>query len=62
MNSEELEFPDKRKTNAALKDNIDRFMNGSGEFAIFPHNIRKYNKEITRKEYIVPLNQALKVL
>ena len=62
MNGEELEFPDKRKTNAALKDNIDRFMDFSGEIAILPNDVCKYNKEITRKEHFYLLNQALKVL
>ncbi len=62
MNSEELEFPDKRKTNAALKDDIDRFTNCSGGLAICPHDICKYNKETARKEHLGLLNQALKVL
>ncbi len=62
MNSEELEFPGKRKTNAALKDNINRFTNCSGELAIFPNGICKYNKVTTRKEHFDLLNQALKVL
>ncbi len=62
MNSEELEFPDKRKTNAALKDNIDRFTNCSGGLAIYPHDICKYSRETARKEHLDLLNQALKVL
>ncbi len=62
MNSEEIEFTDKRKTNAALKDNIDRFTNCSGGFAIFPHDICIYNEETTRKEHLDLLNKALKVL
>ena len=62
MNSEEFEFPDKRKTNAALKDNIDIFTNCSGGLAIFPHDICKYNKETTRKEHLDLLNHVLKVL
>jgi hypothetical protein len=44
MNGEELEFPDKLKTNAALKDNIDRFANCSGEITILPEGVCKYNK------------------
>ncbi len=62
MNSEEHEFPDKRKTNATLKDNIDRFTNFLGRLAIFPHNISIYNEESTRKEHLDLLYKALKVL
>ncbi|MEJ7640932.1 MAG: hypothetical protein WKF36_01920 [Candidatus Nitrosocosmicus sp.] len=62
MNSEEFEFIYKRITNAALKDNIDRFTNCSGGLAIFPHGICKDNKETTRKEQLNLLNQTLKVL
>jgi hypothetical protein len=59
MNSEELEFPDKRKTDAALKDNINRFTNCSRGFVIFPHDICKYNKETTREEHYDLLDHAL---
>ena len=62
MNSEEFEFPDKRKTNAALKDNMDRFTKCSGGLAIFPHDILIYNEETTRKEHLDLLNKAQKVL
>jgi hypothetical protein len=62
MNGKELEFPDKRKTNAALKDNIDRFTDCSGEIAIPPDDVCKYNKEKPRKEHFYLLNQELKVL
>ena len=62
MNGEELEFPDKRKTNAALKDSIDRFTNCSGEIAILPDGVCKYNKEKTRQKHFYLLNQAIKVL
>ena len=62
MNSEELEFPDKRKTNSALKDNFDRFANCSGEIAILPDDVCKYNKDKTRKEHYYLLNQTVKVL
>jgi hypothetical protein len=62
MNGKELEFLDKRKTNAALKDNNDRFTDFSGEIAILPDDVCKYNKEKTRKEHFYLLNQALKVL
>ncbi len=62
MNSEELKYPSKRRTNATLKDNIDRFRNCSGEPAIFPDDVCKYNKEKTRKEHFNLLNQILKVL
>ncbi len=62
MNSEEHEFPDKRKTNATLKDNIDRFTNFSGGLEIFQHDINIYNEETTRKEHLDLLNKSLKVL
>ncbi len=53
MNGEELEFPDKRKINAALKDNIDRSASYPGEIAILPDDVCKYNKEKTRKEHLI---------
>jgi len=62
MNSDELEFPEKRKTNAALKDNIYRFTNCSGGLAIYPNDICEYNKETAIKEHLDLLNQALKIL
>ena len=62
MNNEELEFSGKRKTNVALKNIINRFTNCSGELAIFPDDICKYNKETTRKEHFDLLNKILKVL
>ena len=62
MNGEELEFPDKRKTNAALKDSIDRFTNCSGEIATLLEGVCKYNKGKTGKENFYLLNQAHKVL
>jgi hypothetical protein len=62
MNSEELEFLGKQKTNVALKVAIDRVSNCSGELAIFLDDICKYNKETTRKVHLDLLSQALKVL
>lgn len=62
MNGEELEFPDKRKANAALNDNIERFKNCLGEIAILQEGICKYNKERIRKEHFYLLNQTPKVL
>ena len=62
MNGEELEFPNKRKTNSTVKDNIDRFTNCSGEIANLPMGVCKYNKGKTRKEYFYLLNKAHKVL
>jgi len=62
MNGEELEFPDKRKANAALNDNNDRYTNCLGEIAILPEGVCKDNKERIRKEQFYLLNQAPKVL
>ena len=62
MNGEEIEYPDKRKANAALNDNNDRFTNCIGEIAILPDGVCKYNKERIRKEHFYLLNQAPKVL
>ncbi len=62
MNGEEFEFLDKRRTNGALKDKIDRFTNCSGEIATLPYDVYKNNKERARKEHFYLLNQAPKVL
>ena len=62
MNSDELESPGKRKINAALKDNIDRFTNGSRKLTIYSEVICKCNKKSTRRELLNLLNYALKVL
>ena len=62
MNGEELEFPDKRESNAALNDNIDRFTNCLGEIAIPPEGVCKDIKERIRKDHFYLLNQAPKVL
>ena len=62
MNGEELEFPNKRKTNSTVKENIDRFTNCSGEIANLPESVCKYKKEKTGKENFYLLNQVHKVL
>ncbi len=62
MNDEGLKFPGKRKSNAALKDNIDRFRNCSGKFTISPDEICKCSNEITRKEQFNLLNSAPKIV
>lgn len=60
MNGEELEFPDKRKPNAALNDNIDRFTNCLGETAILPEGVCKDNKERIKKEHFLSFKSVTK--
>ena len=61
MNSDELEFLGKRKTNASLKDNFDRLTNDSKKLTIFQKLYVNAIKS-TRIEHLDLLNQALKVL